>query len=290
MNTRLQKGIFIISLDTEFAWGTPRKRVPLKKDQFEQTRAVISELLALFVRYNISATWAVVGKLLERDGSQENSIWDAQDVIRQIQQCPQEQEIGCHSYAHGDFGRYSRHEAVADINACQEAGEKLGIRFASFVFPYNSVAHTDVLASQKFVCYRGVDNRWYKKWRFMPPYIKIALNAIEELFAATPACVVPRRMGQGIIEIPGSTPYLPRDSFLRFVPVRAKVHRAHKGIDKAIAEGKIFHLWFHPFNIASDRVVLLAGLEEILAYAVRKRNEGMLDILPMREVARQFMQ
>ena len=288
INRRFQKGIFIISLDTEFAWGTSRARVPFKKKQFEQTRAVITELLKLFGRYQIRATWAVVGKLLEREGFQENSIWYARDAILQIIKCSPAQEIGCHSYMHKNFARLTPQEASADLDACIEAGEKLGIRFESFVCPYNSVAHTDVLVQKNFSCYRGVDERWYKKWRFVPPYVKIALNALEEMFAIAPPCVMPHRTKQGIVEIPGSTPYLPRDSFLRFIPVGAKVRRARKGIDRAIAEGKIFHLWFHPFNIASDAPALLAGLEEILAYAARKRGEGMLDILSMGEVAETF--
>ena len=36
------------------------------------------------------------------------------------------------------------------------------------------------------------------------------------------------------------------------------------GLHKASKEKKIFHLWFHPFNLASNPAVLLPALEEVL--------------------------
>lgn len=59
------KGTFVLSLDTELAWGTfdlgGAKRY---RRHFEVTRERIEKLLNILEQYNISATWAFVGHLL----------------------------------------------------------------------------------------------------------------------------------------------------------------------------------------------------------------------------------
>ena len=43
----------------------------------------------------------------------------------------------------------------------------------------------------------------------------------------------------------------------------------------------IFHLWFHPFNLATDEVKLFKGLENILKYVDKKRSENLLEVKTM---------
>ena len=57
--------------------------------------------------------------------------------------------------------------------------------------------------------------------------------------------------------------------------------KARKGIDRAIAKGKIFHLWFHPFNFGYEEDRQFEGLERVLEYATLKIKEGVLDIRTM---------
>ncbi len=46
----------------------------------------------------------------------------------------------------------------------------------------------------------------------------------------------------------------------RFIPRAARIRKARAGLRTAADRGGVFHLWTHPFNIASDRDVLLATL------------------------------
>src|SRR5689334_21359673 len=61
-------GLFILSLDTEIAWGTyDPKALARHKTSFDNNRILIRRLLDLLDQYSIPATFAVVGHLfLER--------------------------------------------------------------------------------------------------------------------------------------------------------------------------------------------------------------------------------
>jgi hypothetical protein len=52
-----------------------------------------------------------------------------------------------------------------------------------------------------------------------------------------------------------------------------------------VTTGGVFHLWTHPFNIASDRPFLLDVLDAILREATTMRDRGELVIEPMAVVA-----
>jgi len=66
--------------------------------------------------------------------------------------------------------------------------------------------------------------------------------------------------------------------------------KSKKGINSAIQKGKIFHLWFHPFNLATAPNKLITGLEEIIDYATNMRKSGKLEIKTMGETAEEFLE
>lgn len=59
----LQRGAFLISIDTEMAWGSVHHRDVGRHYSYQAEREFIDRLLALFDKYQIRATWAVVGHL-----------------------------------------------------------------------------------------------------------------------------------------------------------------------------------------------------------------------------------
>ena len=69
------------------------------------------------------------------------------------------------------------------------------------------------------------------------------------------------------------------------MPVRARVRKAGKGLHRAVRDEAVFHLWFHPFNLAPDRVAMLAALDEVLAEVATLRAAGRLDVRTMGELA-----
>jgi hypothetical protein len=71
----------------------------------------------------------------------------------------------------------------------------------------------------------------------------------------------------------------------RLVPVAARVRKARRGLRRAIREDAVFHLWFHPFNLAPDRRAMLGAFEQILAEVASLRAAGLIDVRTMAQLA-----
>jgi peptidoglycan/xylan/chitin deacetylase (PgdA/CDA1 family) len=302
-----EKGVFILSLDTELAWGTFDKgNIDTHESAYHSTRSVVAKLCELFDQYEISATWAVVAHLLDDcDGSHpdlltgterderlpclagvDRELWYAPDLVKTIQSCDTEQDIGLHGYSHLIFGEHSREVAEQELDATVETAQKYGLSPSSFVFPRNSVAHLSALAERGFSAYRGVDARWYER-RSLPPDARKPLRFLDEGLGITPPAVTPWEES-GLVCIPGSNPFRPLHGGWKWTPDGAQVRRAKKGLQSVADSDGIYHLWFHPFNLGRDSDQLLDILERILGYATKLRSDGQIDVLSMRDVAAEY--
>src|SRR5207247_762971 len=121
---------------------------------------------------------------------------------------------------------------------------------------------------------------WHEKSRWPEPVRRLA-RLWEVLTCAAPPTVVPEKGEQGLWNIPGSMIYFPMHGFRRFLPLCWRVKRAVKGLDAAARQRRIFHLWFHPTNLADRPNEMFLGLRRILAHACRLRQQGELAIKPM---------
>lgn len=312
---KLDRGVFTISIDFELIWGTLdlfgpdafRKICEIERDQ------VIDKLLDLFTEFDVSATWAVLGHLFlnrceardgvmhpeivrpnhswcdkdwfaeDHGGSEDNqSIFLGRSLVEKIRDCAVEQEIGSHSFSHVIFGDAgcSRETAESEIAACIRAAREIGIDLRSFVFPRNSVGHLDVLRENGFACYRGPEPHWYENEN-IPEKIKRLARICEVITAAEPPVVLPEEVKDGFWNIPGSMIYFPMHGFRRHIPISLRVRRAIKGLNAAARHHRIFHLWFHPTNLADQTESMFEGLRSILEHASRMRERGEIEILPM---------
>jgi hypothetical protein len=181
----------------------------------------------------------------------------------------------------GDAG-CAEASAESELAACVAAALPLGVAPRSFAFPRNRVGHAHLLRRHGFTCYRGPDPVWYAAW---PAPLRRSLHLSEFLLRTAPPTVMPERAPDGLWNIPGSMIYLPIHGVRRHIPVSARVARAKKGIDAAIREQRIFHLWTHPTNLVDEMDAMLDGLREILAYADRRRRDGVLLAEPMAQIA-----
>jgi hypothetical protein len=68
------------------------------------------------------------------------------------------------------------------------------------------------------------------------------------------------------------------------IDMRRRVSQAKKGIAEAIRRKALFHLWLHPFNLATSPS-LLDALSEILAEVHRETKAGNIESLTMAETA-----
>ena len=310
----LNQGIFTISLDFELIWGTLDLFGP---DGFRKAceieRGLIGRLLDLFAEFEVSATWCILGHLFldscHADGGckhpeivrpehhwfpqdwfvhdpcgneQSDPLFYGRSLVEKICACPVPQEIGCHSFSHVIFGDNgcSRETARSELAACIRLAKEQGIELRSFAFPRNQVGHLEVLKEFGFLCYRGPEPVWHEARR-LPDVVKRLARLWEVLTVATPPTVVPRKSAHGLWDIPGSMIYFPMHGFRKHLPVSWRIRRAIKGLDDAARRKRVFHLWFHPTNLADQEEQMFLGLRKILEHARCLRDQGRLAILSM---------
>jgi peptidoglycan/xylan/chitin deacetylase (PgdA/CDA1 family) len=306
MNFPLEKGAFLLSIDTELAWGSVHNgSFQSRSGHYARTREAINRLLELQERYEIRATWAMVGHLFLDSCRRENGIkhpeitrptydwfegdwfdvdpcsdagadpfWYGPDIVKQVQACPVPQEIGCHGFSHmivGDTG-CSRECFNSELRACVEQAEKWGVTLKSFIFPRNSVGHLDVLAENGFSTYRGWTPAWFTRF---PGRFRQLARLVDSVVPVAPPAVSPQRSGL-MWDLPASYFYPHRDGWAKYIPVGIAVRKSKLGLERAARQRSMFHLWFHPFNLASDPDGLLKGLEEIFIHVNRLREAGKM--------------
>jgi peptidoglycan/xylan/chitin deacetylase (PgdA/CDA1 family) len=315
---QLNRGAFTISLDFELIWGTLDLFGPSGfREACEKERLLIERLLDLFVEYEIPATWCILGHLFLKecgcsDGRKHPEIirpshsWCKKDwfehdpcsdeekaplyygrsLVSKIRSCPVEQEIGCHTFSHVIFGDVgcSRATAESELRACVELARNLGIELRSFAFPRNQVGHLDVLHQFGFQCYRGPEPVWHEN-KVIPDVVR-RLNRLWEVLTTTqPPTVLPALTPSGLWNLPGSMIFFPMNGIRRFIPIEWRIKRALKGLQAAAQNNRVFHLWFHPTNLADQTEEMFFGLSRILERASIMRSRGELDICTMTALA-----
>lgn len=249
----MNSGILCISLDTELLWG--RKDLNWKNfvDQANKTREVIKKLLAMFKKHQVPVTWAIVGKLFE-EGPKDG--WHGKDIVEMIRKTPL-QEIGSHSYSHDVFDQIDRSTAKKEAQNPHH--------FESFVFPRNKIKYLEVLQENGFTNFRSPDQSEY------------------ELLLPRIPPVVSTSNKKGLVEIPGSMYLVSGRGVRKYIPRGLRYWKCRLGIDSAIRNNKIFHIWAHPIDIASDTDKILKDLEQTLIYAKDKKG---LKIMTMGQIAK----
>lgn len=310
---------FVLSLDFELAWGM--RDLLGDKAQREECRltreVVVPRMLELFERYEMPASWCTVGQLFDKEipdppeshfskfeapspswidrpwfegapSGREEDIPDylCPSLIERIRSISPPQEIGCHGFSHVIFGdpSCSRACAQSEIQACVERAEAAGIHLDSMVYPRNEAGHRDVLREHGFICYRGKGRDMIPGASGRVAQLSHILSVLSQRFAYP---VVPQRDELGLWNIPASMMLFPAHGIRKYVPMSFRVRRAQRGLDAAVESGQVFHLWFHPINLAHETEGLLGALEQILRYASQLRGEAKLRFLSMGDLARE---
>jgi peptidoglycan/xylan/chitin deacetylase (PgdA/CDA1 family) len=311
----LDRGVFTLSLDFELIWGAldllgPE---PFRRACETEHDVVVDRLLALLTEFDMPATWCVVGHLFLRscalvDGMSHPEIvrpshgwvrgdWFAHDpsgnedtdpifygdsLIDKIRACPVAQEIGSHSFSHVIFGDdgCSRATATSELDECVRLATERGITLRSFAFPRNRIGHLDVLRDHGFRCYRGPEPVWYERPK-VPPTLRRLGHLADVVFARRPPVAMPEEAVDGLWNIPGSMLYFPMHGLRRHLPLSRRVRRAEKGLQRAADERRVFHLWFHPTNLADETEPMFLGLRRILERTTALRERGELAVAAM---------
>ncbi|MBE3094636.1 MAG: polysaccharide deacetylase family protein [Actinobacteria bacterium] len=295
----MDKPYFIMSLDTELLWGPDTiEMFNFIKKRGKEARQNIDILLNLFERFEIPATWAIVGHLFLEDcckktclteinkkkynfrrdwyidphtNLKEDPLFYGKDLIQKILSSTIRHEIGYHSFSHPIFSEIPRKMAEDEIKEAKKIEREWNIQFKSFVFPSNKIAHVDILKENGFLIYRGKtgiygsnDNLFIKKFK----------GGIDK-FISSP--VEPKWI-DGIWEIKGSTyfcdPQIPRSLLVR----------CNLGLNRAIRNKKIFHIWLHPWSLLLYKK-LEEDLGKFLKQVSEKKQKNELDVITMGELA-----
>lgn len=252
----MKKGTFCISIDTELLWGRKDLDYTSFISRTKKERIIIKKILSLFNKYRIPATWAIVGKLYENG----DELWSGKDFINLIQK-NKDQETSSHSYSHEDFTKISNKMADKEFKKPKAT---------TFVFPRNHIAHLDLLKKNGFKAYRGKDK-----------------SKFELLIPRVPPTANPKLL-KGLIELPSSMYFVSARGYKKYIPSWLRPLKSKLGINRAIKNNEIFHIWFHPVDFVDDTNNLLSQFEDILKYARQKSDEGKLEIKNMSQIVKAF--
>lgn len=273
----LERGAFLLSIDTELGDARISSR----------SARVVTSLLELMAKYRVHATWAVLGSSLD-PGPRDGLAAAYRQVIGEIMGRNGTQELGCHTFSHIRAGdpACSREQFEAELAACQAAAERLGISLRSFVFPYNSIGHLDSLEKFGLIAYRGRGPTWYEG---LPAWTRRVCYLLDHWFFIPPPAA-PASYQHGVWNLPASYFYVGGSGWGRMIPVRLRISKAREGIRLAAMKKRLFHMWFHPFNLIDDTGQWLKGLESIFVEVERYRELGRLDNPTMGELAARLQQ
>jgi peptidoglycan/xylan/chitin deacetylase (PgdA/CDA1 family) len=316
-------GAFVLSFDFELHWGV-RDHMP-SNGPYQQNllgaRVVIPQLLKLFERYDIAATWATVGFLFassrkELDqfrpailpqytdrsldpyteptgsGEQDDPLHYAASIIDQIRQSPG-QELATHTFSHCyclEPGQ-TLDAFQADLRSAVAIAAARGVALRSIVFPRNQVNpdYTSALLEAGITCYRGSENGWM--YRPIPQRQKVAAMRAARL--ADSYFGVPGRQivhwaeipqADGLCNVRGSRflrPYRPKLGAFE----KLRMRRITAEMNMAAENQGVYHLWLHPHNLGINIEANLEFLEEILQAFVSCRSRFGMRSLSMHSVA-----
>ena len=314
-------GTFVLSLDTELAWGTMDKQGFRKyRGHLERTRQNIEGLLALLDRYDIPATWAFVGHLLldscgrEAPGADPHPdvltaefswydhqwhhhdpasdreaapFWYGDDILDLVREAKPGHEVGCHTFSHLPLNdpAVSHDIALSQIRKCCELALGRRLRLESFVYPRNRVAHLDVLAQEGFTNYRGPERSWYGS---LPGLLARAGHFAHRFLAIAPPVYRDLQVTSGVVNIPASMFLMPPDGVRTLIPGRSRIRQAIRGLRNSVRSGAVFHLWFHPCYIGTSDA-MLNWLDAIFEEVGRLRSEGHLRVRTMGQLADEIL-
>jgi peptidoglycan/xylan/chitin deacetylase (PgdA/CDA1 family) len=289
-------GLFILSLDTEIAWGTEGKRaLAHHAPSFDNYRLLFRRLIETLDRYEIPATFAVVGHLFLKPGDRRSIVsgeggdtrldwYHAPDIIQAIQSARTPHEIGCHTFSHAYTSRVSVGRWNVELAACASIHREHRLPLRSLVFPRNEVDYLNTLPRYGIIAYRGRQEGWYD--RYPKPLNRAAHLADRALGLQPPTydltCL---QVNDKLVNLPASQFLIQYDGVRQYIPTATRVAQARKGLDRAVERGELFHLWFHPFNLGSSEKMFDA-LEQILSEVARRREAGQLRVMTMEGAAK----
>ncbi len=315
-------GTFTISLDFELYWGM-RDVISLNafRQNLQQTRNAIPQILQMFAQYGVHATWATVGFLFYTDRThllndlpsvlpyysnkklnpypylasigqdeKEDPYHFAPSLIRKIAQTPG-QEVASHTLSHYyclEAGQ-TADSFEADLATAIRVASAMDIPLRSLVFPRNQCNpdYLGICHRLGIIAYRGPQAGWM--YTAMPgrpafPVKRLArlVDAYVPISAAKIDVMAPMTLPP--VNVAANRFLRPFNSTLAILePLRLK--RILEEMTHAARNRQLYHLWFHPHNFGCDTVRNLQFLGHILQHFRLLQQHFAMQSLNMQEIA-----
>ncbi len=295
-------GRFVISLDFELMWGVRDHRsVADYGDAVLGARQAIPQMLDLFERYDIRATWATVGLLFARSQDEmrkfapnirpayDNTGLSPYAALDQIGVDETDdphhfgrslldriagtrgQEIATHTYGHvyalepGMTPEAWRADLTAAIAIAQQAGHQM----RSIVFPRNQMGpeHVSICQELGLTVIRGNPPGSVYRPRSgneLTSWVRALRFLDGALPLLGPVCFTLPVKGD-VIDVPASRFLRPWNA--RF-PLYSSLHQRliRRELTQAAKAGQGYHLWWHPHNMGRNTDRNMAQLQAIMQH------------------------
>jgi len=322
-----QKGLFVISLDFELFWGIRDK---YDFDTYGQNVIgvweVIPQMLELFDKYGIHATFATVGCMFsenyedlknyipeqkpaytDKNLSPYNGYIDDSvhhdpkyyfgKKLLQLVKEKRQHEIGSHTFSHyyGLEPGQTKDQFEADIDAAVNIAKSNGIELETLVFPRHQInpEYLKILRSKGIGIYRETEKSWFHSAQrgAEESILKRGFRFLDYfVWMGSHHCQNLGELKKGELYAVRAgrwlRPYKKSESSFDFL----KIRRIKKQLDYAAKNGKIFHLWFHPHDIGINREINFRMLEEILNHYKKLNRKYGIQSMNMKEVVELYKQ
>lgn len=320
----MKKPILIVSLDFELFWGMQDK---CSLSEYEENvlggRKAIPQLLALFQKHGIHATWATVGFLFAKSFEELKKFFPEQNLLpsyanpqlspyhcfasigtdeasapcfyasRLIEKiaATHGQEVGSHTFSHyycREAGQTTE-QFRADMEAAKAIAKSCGYDLQSVILPRNQCepAYTKILTNLGFTAYRDEENDWIHEKVRLRPLLRL-LRLVDVYLPLTGQGGYEPKIENGIVNLVGSRMYKPYFKPLSFLE-GLKVHRIKKQMQHAAKNGLTFHLWWHPHNVGVHTDFHIQQLDDIFSYYEELKEKYGMRSLNMGEAAQEVL-
>lgn len=309
MKNKSKQAKFILSLDCELLWGSHyiggEKRFKYLNNGVLH---LYRELIKLMDTYRVKGTFAFVGALtltqqeflseveklkvnityekwlsylhLLSVNSERIDLWYNKKILEYLLLSNQKHELASHSFTHLSFDKIDNKNVaqtefeLSYLTLAKHCNKKI----RTFIFPENKIFYRKEFKISPYEIYRGLDKVWYRGFP-----LQRLLHFLDQTLPLAPNVVNLEKDEEGNFYVSGSLMLLAYDGVRKIIPDWIRYMKIKRGVDRAIKEGKIFHLWFHPWNLGSSPRMLRV-LERVFKYVEQCSNNGTLSVVTMGEL------
>ena len=300
-----------ISYDYELCWGVWDKMpAAYARSNVMQANAAARKLVALHLKHQVPASWAIVGAMLERHAPEEvmaktarsiEAIDAFRDYVSQFESVNTELfhadadvisalreepllEPASHSFSHIYALEEERAVLEDDFRRFDDIFRRtFGTVPISLIFPKNqsSEAAVEIALAYGFRVMRVNPSNWLYVQRKRGRFEAKAIRLLRFLDAFLPIleCFPDRSMGHDPVLCVGQYFFRPR--FRTKLQYALHLARLRLGLEYCKMRGRSCHFWTHPHNFGGDLERALSNAERLFAILKRQEKRGLIRLCRM---------